>query len=35
MAISNYLFSPTSEIPHGLSVRCVLTKLSAIPRNYA
>ena len=35
MAISNCLFSPTSENPHGFSVWCVLAKLSAKPRNYS
>ena len=35
MAISNCLFSPTSENPRGFSVRCVLAKLSAKPRNYS
>ena len=29
MAISNCLFSPTSENPQGFSVWCVLAKLSA------
>ncbi|RXG28637.1 hypothetical protein SAMN04487999_0377 [Leeuwenhoekiella palythoae] len=29
MAISNCLFSPTSENPCGFSVWCVLAKLSA------
>ncbi len=33
MAISNRLFSPTSENPRGFSVWCVLAKLSANPRN--
>ncbi len=31
MAISNCLFSPTSENPRGFSVWCVLAKLSANP----
>jgi hypothetical protein len=31
MAISNCLFSPTSENPRGFSVWCVLAKLSAKP----
>ena len=35
MAISNCLFSPTSENPRGFSVCCVLVKLSANPRNYS
>ncbi len=40
MAISNCLFSPTSENPGGFSEWCVLVKLSAIPiaigtRNYS
>ena len=35
MAISNCLFSPTSENPRGFSVWCVLAKLSAKPRNYS
>ena len=35
MAISNCLFSPTSENTRGLSVWCVLAKLSAKPRNYS
>ncbi len=35
MAISNCLFSPTSENPCGFSVWCVLVKLSAKPRNYS
>ena len=35
MAISNCLFSPTSENPSGFSVRCVLAKLTAKPRNYS
>lgn len=35
MAISNYLFSPTSENPCGFSALCVLAKLSANPRNYS
>ena len=30
MAISNCLFSPTSENPRGFSVCCVLAELSAI-----
>ena len=32
MAISNCLFSPTSENPRGFSVWCVLTKLPAKPQ---
>ena len=35
MAISNCLFSPTSENPRGFSVWCVLAKLSANPRSYS
>jgi hypothetical protein len=35
MAISNCLFSPTSENPRGFSAWCVLAKLSAKPRNYS
>jgi hypothetical protein len=35
MAISNCLFSSTSENPRGFSVWCVLAKLSANPRNYS
>ncbi len=35
MAISNCLFSPTSENPSGFSVWCVLAKLSINPRNYS
>ena len=35
MAISNCLFSPTSENPRGFSAWCVLVKLSANPRNYS
>jgi hypothetical protein len=35
MAISNCLFSTTSENPRGFSVWCVLAKLSAKPRNYS
>jgi len=35
MAISNCLFSPTSENPHGFSAWSVLAKLSANPRNYS
>ncbi len=35
MAISNCLFSPTSENPHGFSVWCVLANLIAKPRNYS
>jgi hypothetical protein len=35
MAISNCLFSPTSENPPGFSVWCVLDELSAKPRNYS
>jgi len=35
MAISNCLFSPTSENLCGFSVWGVLAKLSANPRNYS
>ena len=35
LAISNCLFSPTSENPHGFSVWCVLAKFNAKPRNYS
>ena len=35
MAISNCLFSPTSENPHGFSGWRVLAKLSVKPRNYS
>jgi hypothetical protein len=35
MAISNCLFSVTSENPRGFSVWCVLAKLSTNPRNYS
>ena len=35
MAISNCLFSPTSENPRGFSVWCILAKLSAKTRNYS
>ena len=35
MAISNCLFSPTSENPRGFSVWWVLVQLSAKPRNYS
>ena len=35
MAISNYLFSPTSENLHGFSTWCVLAKLTANPHNYS
>ncbi len=35
MAISNCLFSPTSENPRGFSAWCVLAELSANPRNYS
>ena len=35
MAISNCLFSPTSENPLGFSAWCVLAKLTAKPRNYS
>ena len=35
MAISNCLFSPTSENPRGFSVWCVLAKFNAKPRNYS
>ncbi len=35
MAISNCLFSLTSENPRGFSVWCVLAKLTAKTRNYA
>lgn len=34
-AISNYLFSPTSENIRGFSAWCVLVKLTAKPRNYS
>ena len=34
MAISNCLFSPSSENPRGFSVWCVLAKFNANPRNY-
>ncbi len=33
MALSNCLFSPTSENPRGFSVWYVLAKFSANPRN--
>lgn len=33
MALSNCLFSPTSENPRGFSVWCVLAKLSSDPCN--
>ena len=33
MAISYRLFSPTSENPHGFSIRFVFTKLVAETRN--
>ncbi len=35
MAISNCLFSPTSENPRGFSTLCILAKLSVEPRNYS
>ncbi|MCB0537723.1 MAG: hypothetical protein KDE33_09360 [Bacteroidetes bacterium] len=35
MAISNCLFSPSSENPRRFSVWCVLVKLRAKPRNYS
>ena len=35
MAISNCLFTPTSENPRGFSVWCVLAKVRANPRNYS
>ena len=35
LAISNCLFSPTSENPRGFSVGCVLAKVRANPRNYS
>jgi len=35
MAISNCLFTPTSENPGGFSVWFVLAKFSAKPRNYS
>ena len=35
MAISNCLFSPTSENLYRFSAWCVLAKLSAKPRNYS
>jgi len=35
MAISNSLFSPTSENPRGFSVCYVLARLTAKPRNYS
>ncbi|WP_282032426.1 hypothetical protein, partial [Aequorivita sinensis] len=35
MAISNCLFSPTSENPRGFSVWCVLAKLGTKTRNYS
>ena len=35
MAISNCLFSLTSESPRGFSVWRVLAKFSAKPRNYS
>ena len=35
MAITNCLFSPTSENPHRFSVWCVLAKFSAKPHNYS
>ena len=34
MAISNCLFSLTSENPHGFSTWPVLVKLNAKPRNF-
>ena len=33
MAISNCLFSPTSENPRGFSIRFLFAKLRAKPRN--
>ena len=35
MAISNCLFSPTSENPRGFSVWRLLEKLTANPHNYS
>jgi hypothetical protein len=35
MAISNYLFSPSSENIREFSAWCVLAKLNANPRNYS
>lgn len=35
MAISNCLFSPTSENPRGFSVWCVLAKLTVKPRYFS
>jgi hypothetical protein len=35
LAISNCLFSPTSENPSGFSAWCVLAELIAKPRNYS
>ncbi len=35
MAISNCLFSPTSENPLGFSAWCVLAKFRANSRNYS
>jgi len=35
MAISNCLYSPTSENPRGFSAWCVLAKFRAKPRNYS
>ncbi len=35
MAISNYLFSPTSENSRGFLTWCVFANLTANPRNYA
>ncbi len=35
MVISNCYYSPTSENPLGFSVWCILTQLSAKPRNYS
>ena len=35
LAISNCLFSPTSENPRGFSAWCVIAKLTAKPRNYS
>ena len=35
MAISNFLFSPTYEIPAEFPTWCVLAKLSAKPGNYS
>ena len=35
MAISNYLFSLTLEIPKEFPTQCVLAKLTAKLRNYS